>query len=69
MREKCKKSNISGQKPVGCTGTDGVVPVLGCSGQSVPVPLKPVPVPTGSGRPVPVPVKGVPLPLVPAVLF
>ena len=50
--EKCvkmPKSKISGQKPVGCTGTDGVVPVPRCSGQSVPVLLKSVPVPTGSG--------------------
>ena len=52
MEEKCEKmpkSDISRQKPVGCTDTDGAVPVPGCSGQSVPVPLKPVPVPTGSG--------------------
>ena len=69
MREKCKKSNISGQKPVGCTGTDGVVPVPGCSGQSIPIPLKPVPVPTSSGRQIPIPVKGVLVPLVPVALF
>ena len=36
-------------KPVGGTGTGGVVPVPGYNGQSVPVPLKPIPVPTGSG--------------------
>ena len=71
MEEKCvkmPKSNISGQKPVGCTGTDGVVPVPGCSGESVPVPV-PVPVPTGSGQSVPVPVKVVPVPLLPIALF
>ena len=49
MGENAKKSSISGQKPVGRTSTEGVVPVPGCSGQSVPVPLKSVPVPTGSG--------------------
>ena len=52
MEEKCvkmPKSRIFGQKPMGGTGTEGVVPILGCSGQLVPVPLKPVPVLTGSG--------------------